>query len=403
MSLVTHEDLTRDYTVATTTGLIGQRMKMHELVRIRINREMGTSPMPQGAPLAPADLARLNDWIAAGAPAATAANMCAGGAAGTGMAGAGGTGGTAGGGVIDEEWPPPQPGETCYELLTHGAQTPGDTTPYMVRPDEHYEQFYYTVPWTEQVSATRVGARYDNMEVLHHWLLFTSAKPVSMNGTHETVIGTQLGDDSALIAGWAVGGRHTIVPDNVELELPAPNTLLNVQWHYYNSSGAPQPDRSAILICTVPPGTREHVGSITWLGTEDFFGPVGMPPGYKGDFSGTCPNDSAEPIHIFFFWPHMHETGVHMKSVVNRVGGTQEEVFNMPFDFNYQVHYDAEVVLQPGDTITSTCSFENTTDAYVPYGPSTKQEMCYQFAFSYPAGALDNGVFSLIGASNTCW
>jgi hypothetical protein len=273
----------------------------------------------------------------------------------------------------------------------------------MVRPDEHYEQFYYAVPWTEQVSATRVGARYDNMEVLHHWLLFTSAKPATIAGTHETVIGTQIGDEAALIAGWAVGGRHTVMPDNVELQLPPPGTLLNVQWHYYNSTGQAQPDSSAILVCTVPPGTREHTGSITWLGTEDFFGPVGMPPGYKGEFSGTCPNDSAEPIHIFFFWPHMHETGRHMRSVVNRVGGMQEEVFDMPFDFNYQVHYDAEVVLQPGDTITSFCSFENNTDLYVPFGPSTKQEMCYQFAFSYPAGALDNGVFSLIGASNTCW
>jgi hypothetical protein len=30
--------------------------------------------------------------------------------------------------------------------------------------------------------------------------------------------------------------------------------------------------------------------------------------------------------------------------------------------------------------------------------------MCYQFAFSYPAGALEKpGNFSLIGATNTCW
>jgi hypothetical protein len=29
--------------------------------------------------------------------------------------------------------------------------------------------------------------------------------------------------------------------------------------------------------------------------------------------------------------------------------------------------------------------------------------MCYQFALSYPYGALNNGVLSLIGATNTCW
>ncbi len=34
---------------------------------------------------------------------------------------------------------------------------------------------------------------------------------------------------------------------------------------------------------------------------------------------------------------------------------------------------------------------------------SGMQEMCYQFTISYPYGALNNGVISLIGATNTCW
>jgi hypothetical protein len=45
----------------------------------------------------------------------------------------------------------------------------------------------------------------------------------------------------------------------------------------------------------------------------------------------------------------------------------------------------------------------NGTTLPVGFGQSTKAEMCYQFAFSYPAGALDNAVPSLIGATNTCW
>jgi hypothetical protein len=39
----------------------------------------------------------------------------------------------------------------------------------------------------------------------------------------------------------------------------------------------------------------------------------------------------------------------------------------------------------------------------VAFGSSTTQEPCYQFTYSYPVGALNNGVFSLIGAGNTCW
>jgi hypothetical protein len=61
------------------------------------------------------------------------------------------------------------------------------------------------------------------------------------------------------------------------------------------------------------------------------------------------------------------------------------------------------VVLEAGESIQSTCTFDNDTAAAVPFGPSTTQEMCYNFTMSYPAKALDNHVFSLIGALDTCW
>jgi hypothetical protein len=101
----------------------------------------------------------------------------------------------------------------------------------------------------------------------------------------------------------------------------------------------------------------------------------------------------------------MHLLGVHMKSVIDRAAGGTETVFDEPFQFDQQVNYimNPPVVVQPGDRITSTCTFNNTTDANVAFGQPTTSEMCYQFAFAYPYGALNNGVFSLIGATNTCW
>jgi hypothetical protein len=79
--------------------------------------------------------------------------------------------------------------------------------------------------------------------------------------------------------------------------------------------------------------------------------------------------------------------------------------FDHPFQFDYQTNYrlNPTLVLQPGDAITSTCTYQNTGVGTVGFGQSTKQEMCYQFALSYPYQALDNGVLSLIGATNTCW
>jgi hypothetical protein len=197
------------------------------------------------------------------------------------------------------------------------------------------------------------------------------------------------------------------MPQDVGLQLPAPGAGLLLEWHFYNQ-GEQTTDHSAVEICTVPAGSLKHTAGMTWLGTEFFNGPLGMPAKQKSDFSGTCtPSregmNATDPIHIFTFWPHMHKYGRHMNSVVTRADGTAEQVFDKPFDFNYQITYQTGIDLRPGDTITSSCTFMNTSDLNVAFGPSTEQEMCYQFAFSYPVGALNNGVPSLVGATNTCW
>jgi hypothetical protein len=259
------------------------------------------------------------------------------------------------------------------------------------------------IPWNADVEMIRYETLYDNQQVLHHWLLY-SVPGGAVDGTFEPCIGTHLLQDAQLVAGWAVGSNDVEMPPDVGLRMPGADRSLLLEWHFYNSTGAIQEDGSGIRVCVVPKGVRAKTAGMTWLGTEDFNGPSGMPPGVESNFSGTCYNDSSEPITIFRVWPHMHQWGRNMQSVVSRVaGGLPEEVFNKPFDFNYQISYESNIVLQPGDSITSTCRFNNMSLGNVAFGPSSDQEMCYQFAFSYPAGALDNGVLSLVGATNTCW
>lgn len=72
MSLATLADFQRDYAVVTTKQLVGRSLEMYELARIRINREMGTSPMPQGPPLTAEELTLLNTWLTNGAPGGAA-------------------------------------------------------------------------------------------------------------------------------------------------------------------------------------------------------------------------------------------------------------------------------------------------------------------------------------------
>jgi len=390
MPLTKASDFSAQMTSRTT--LPGQNMSVTALVRTRIHD--ASKPMPPGALLPDNERALITAWLDRGAPQAAAGEATCNAPQPTQPA--------------QPSEPPPNPdGTRCYTFRNHGQPVPGDTTPYTILPGEQYVSFYYTAPWKEASELVRWRTLYDNRKVLHHWL-FYSTLGNSMDGSFLPSIGTHIGDAAQLIAGWAVGGNDVSMPEGVGLRLPAPGAGLMVEFHFYNTGVAPELDTSAIELCVVPAGSLEHTAGMTWLGTENFNGPLGMPPKVGSSFEGTClPSrtgmNATDPIHIFTLWPHMHKHGRNMRSVINRADGRREEVFNKPFDFNFQITYPAEIDLYPGDTITSTCDFFNTSNAPVAFGPSSDQEMCYQFAFSYPAGALDNGIPSLVGATNTCW
>jgi hypothetical protein len=433
MSLVTEQDFTQNYTVHTSPGLVGQMMPLYQLARMRIEGTNNLPKMPQGSPLSPTDFSTLDAWLAAQAPPGTAcmpmsgtggASPGAGGTIGAGGSNIGGTTTGAGGTVTTTgdvitptttdqcandptQFQPlvAEPGETCYEFKVHGVSSTTDTTKFTVPSGQSYNQFYYSIPWPAGTIVTRFGARFDNLSVLHHWLAFSVTSKGQPAGTVQpNVSGTTLGQGAELIGGWAVGGCNIVFPKDMGVKLADTGQIM-VQWHHYNSSGAPAQDGSSVQFCTVPASARANIGGITWLGTENFNGLAGMPPGQVSKFSSTCTNNSGKPISIVGYFPHMHLLGTEMTSVVTHTSGMQETVFDHPFQFDHQVNYilGTPYVLQPGEKITSTCTFNNTTTAPVAFGQSTMQEMCYQFTFAYPYDALNDHVVSLIGATDTCW
>ena len=99
----------------------------------------------------------------------------------------------------------------------------------------------------------------------------------------------------------------------------------------------------------------------------------------------------------------MHRIGKRMKTDVKHVDGTMETLFDKPFSFGNETHYYQDYELKPGEQLVTSCTFMNDNDFGVPFGESSDTEMCYQFVFAYPAHALSNGAFSLLGVPDTCW
>ena len=399
--LVTYEDFHKPSPFYGPTKLMDTTKQIYEVAKIRINN----GEMPQNKTMAPADLTMLDTWLGAGALAGTAADE-------TCMMTT----------PIDPGPIGPQDevycdrpggrdplvaraGETCYEFLTHGANGESDTSPFTVGLNESYSEIHYTIPWKQGDLMTRFGADFDNLPVLHHYLLFHSHAGAAPGSIVKNVSGTTIGTEARLIAGWAVGGCGQEYPPEVGMWLPDPTDgHIMIQWHHFNTTGAPQPDSSKVQVCTVPAGTRPNVGDVTHLGTENFNSIIGMPPG-PSSFTSQCANNSGKDAFVVGWMPHMHLLGVNMKTVLKRADGTMETVFDKPFKFDYQIGYAEAPALKvaAGEALITTCSFVNTTGANVAFGQSTKSEMCYQFASYYPIGSLVNGTPSLLGSKNTCW
>lgn len=387
------------------------------------------NPMPQGTHLNAADLATLDAWVSAGAPAGSASDSCPAqtptGAGGTSAAGgapsqsssggaapAGGAGGqaptgtggdtvvsTGGSGAISEGPPPanpdagtidygddvpvpPDPSE-CEQEMTFHARADATGAPYQVGANtvDLYECFDFHMDFAKPMQGLAFYPEIDNSQVIHHWLLYqTDTDQTATSGTNAPCLGWH--PDSALLAGWAPGAKEWYLPKDVGVDMGSGNFILEV---HYNNFNGPTTDHSGVRVCATSTA-RPKTAGISWLGTE-----IITIPGYAdaATASSNCtPPTVPQPIHILRSWPHMHKLGVHMSAEITRAGGQQESLFDVPFNFNQQWQYDTPTIINQGDSIKTTCTYSNPGPNTVLFGESTTAEMCYNFTVAYPAYTL---------------
>jgi hypothetical protein len=239
---------------------------------------------------------------------------------------------------------------------------------------DHYQCFEWDRPWgDEKVQLVSARPVIDNAAVLHHWILYNNTQPVT-DGANEACGGAH--PDAANVAGWSPGGQTIELPPDVGLRIEPGGFTLEM--HYSNVTGSVQPDASGAEIC-VTSKFRKNEAAVHWLGTQNL---------NKLSASGVCTPASRVPVTVLSSTPHMHLQGRRMSTIINRVNGTTETLLDEPFDFNSQVTYSTPAIINPGDTLTTTCDFATPT----PFGAGTSQEMCYNFVIAYPAGGLASDI-----------
>lgn len=376
MSLSTLEDFQRN---------APDGVPMHQRVLERLNDTAAPMPPASRPQLGDAEKSALSDWLLAKAPASR--ETC----------------GAAPGDDAGATLPPPIPDSECemiIELRAHQNQTVDDSTGFQPpQTDDHYECFRFPVPWANKMQVLKMEPLVGDQRVLHHFLLYQDPEKTGADGSHDPCNGVH--PNAALLTGWAPGGQGVSLPPNVGLQVAqGPSAQFNLEIHYNNQGRyADVNDRSGVRLCATSK-LRTNEATSHWLGTELIL----LPPGQKTEVTGICQPQQA--AHIISVSPHMHKLGRHMKTIITRLDGSEETLNNRAFDFNDQQIYPVggragEVVVGPGDKLTTTCTYENETSRFVPFGQSTSQEMCYNFVVAWPAGSLATGGTAINGP-NRC-
>lgn len=351
--LLEHEDLT-----AAHPSKAGK--KIYERVGVRVHADQsqaeGLPVMPPGSPLPADQLALIDAWVAAGAPAGENPTC-------TPPAGSGNDAGAAA-----EVWPLPEC-DAVYKVTSNG----GGNTPYSVPPkQEIHPQISIPAPWgNEKVQAIAFKTITDNKAVLHHWIL---------NG------------GGAFLTGWAPGedGIKKMGPD-IGMNMPTGNLTLDMHYNSLQLSTT-EKDASGVEICVVKePNFRKNHAAVTMR----LLAIPNIPNNAVSmEMKGTCKVSGNTPVTLLSASPHAHTLAVRMLFTVKKKNGQTITLHDMPFMFGEQKSYplDPPVVVEAGDVINTSCFFTNKTGKTVTFGEDTGNEMCFNFASYYPMGALSCSV-----------
>jgi cytochrome c551/c552 len=353
MSLETFADLQAD-------AKFSKGKKVTEVVKSRVHDT--AKPMPPQRTLKPAELAAIDDWIAAGAKAGNDPT-CANAVKSTPP-------------VQQDPWPP----VGCEQVYELRAGADGQKAVIAAGTETH-PQFYIDAPWgNDKVQALGFRPITDNKKVLHHWIVYEN------NG----------GRQGAFVTGWAPGQDDTArkaLPDNVGIFLPTGPRSLRLDMHYFNLTGTQQEeDASGVEVCV----TRSF-RPITATTFQNFAAIPLIAPGADTDMVGTCEVQLTEPVFLMSESPHAHTLATWTKLEVMR-GSEKFVLHDKAFRFEEQTATPITPFfeLKQGDVVTTTCHYKNDSNRFVILGESTNSEMCFNFATYYPMGALScagGGVF----------
>jgi hypothetical protein len=208
-----------------------------------------------------------------------------------------------------------------------------------------------------------------------------------IEGTSRTLEDCTSADFHALV--HAAGSPHaeTDYPDGMATKIKG-STGLRIQLHYINTGSDMITAGATLKMSPVPDITK-----ITKWVAELYFNRVNLavPPGMGQQVSTTCTVPATYgQIGLVGGGTHMHSRGIKEVATTNKgVELANVDTWNEP----PPIAYNPYITMDPGDSITWTCTYNNNTGMTLTFGESAAtNEMCIYLARYYSTNANDTQV-----------
>ena len=236
---------------------------------------------------------------------------------------------------------------------------------------------------------------------LGHETTAVAYRPEYGQGTHHIFFGYTLSPEPDGFSECNVLQRNTWIPlfvggqGTTDLELPpgaanrlVPGTQLLLQLHVLNASSSPITARTAVEMELVEP-----VDSLVPAGIFGFDDRrVAIPPhATRATQVLTC--TPGHHMEVFAVLGHMHQYGQHVE-IFRGMPDTGEVLFDELFSFRDQPTIPMHFVVEPTDTISIRCTYDNPLDTPIVYGESSLNEMCVGVFYYTPGDVLDGCIGS---------
>jgi len=233
----------------------------------------------------------------------------------------------------------------------------------------------------------------DHPEITHHALLLLDTGGTAHNKVTDEATqswGCSVTDlPGGIIHAWAPSGGALTFPQGTGLHLPVGSELI-IQMHYYQAVTDVFEDQPGYAFDVAPTVDREMY--YLTVGPLWFTIPAGD-PSYTKNYKMPVSWVSSSPLDVWGAFPHMHVLGTGYDIHSEARNGDETCISHADqYDFTLQPNYwfDEPVTVQPDDTFSVSCTWDNSADnplqfndppKSVSWGENTQDEMCYGFLY----------------------